>query len=89
MFTLQLYIIHLLVQLNIFSYVVLNEICNHFVSDLRNYGSLFVPHKRKILCRYNDLYVVITTSVGSRYNDILSRYNDILSRYNDLQWMSL
>ena len=46
------------------------------------YGSLFVPHKRIILCRYNDIYVVITTSDGCRYNEILSRYND-------LQWMSL
>ena len=50
---------------------------------------IFLPHKRKILCRYNDIYVVITISVGCRYNEILSRYNDILSRYNDLQWMSL
>ena len=48
-----------------------------------NYGSLFVPHKRKILCRYNNIYVVITTSDGCRYNEILSRYNDFLSRYND------
>ena len=46
-------------------------------------------HIRKILCLYNDIYVVITTSDGCRYNEILSRYNDILSRYNDLQWMSL
>ena len=70
------------------------------VKLLRNkldiYGSLFVPHKRKILCRYNDIYVVITTSDGCRYNEILSRYhdflsryNDILSRYNDWQLMSL
>ena len=55
------------------------------------YGSLFVPHKRKILCRYNDIYVVITTyyvvittSVVCRYNEIICRYNDILSRYNDI-----
>ena len=49
-----------------------------------SYGSLFVPHKRKILCRYNDIYVVITTCDGCRYNEILSRYNDFLSRYNDI-----
>ena len=67
-----------------------------FKINQRKYGSLFVPHKRKKLCRYNDIYVVLTTSDGcryneilSRYNDILSRYNDILSRYNDLQWISL
>ena len=66
--------------------------------DLILYGSLFVPHKRKILCRYNDIYVVITTyyvsittyyvviktSVVCRYNEILFRYNDILSRYNNI-----
>ena len=45
--------------------------------------------KEKILCRYNDIYVVIMTSDGCRQNEILSRYNDLLSRYNDLQWMSL
>ena len=73
----------------------------HIIIDLPNYeksfvtlafyGSLFVPHKRKILCRYNEIYlvimtyyVVITTSVVCRYNEILCRYNDILSRYNDI-----
>ena len=40
--------------------------------------------KEKILCRYNDIYGVITTSDGYRYNDFLSRYNDFLSRYNDI-----
>ena len=60
------------------------------------YGSLFVPHKRKILCRYNDIYVVITnyyvvitTSVVCRYNEILCRNNDILSRYNNIRQMLL
>ena len=59
--------------------------------------------KEKILCRYNDIYVVITTyyvvittndgcrynEILCRYNDILSRYNDILSRYNNIRRMSL
>ena len=34
--------------------------------------------------RYNDIYVVIRTFDGCRYNKILSRYNDLLSRYNDI-----
>ena len=37
--------------------------------------------EKKILCRYNDIYVVITTFDGCRYNEILSRYYDFLSRY--------
>ena len=61
--------------------------------------------KEKILCRYNDIYIVITTYYavittydGCRYNeilcrymynDILSRYNNILSRYNDIRRMLL
>ena len=55
-----------------------------------------MPHIRKIFCRYNNIYVVITTYYGCRYNEILcryneilSRYNDILSRYNDIRRMSL
>ena len=47
--------------------------------------------KEKKLCRYNDIYVVITTYYGvittydgCRYYEILSRYNDILSRYNNI-----
>ena len=82
---------------SMYPYVKVNWDANYFFPvDSKDYGSLFVPHKRKILCRYNDIYVVITTSdvcryneISSRYNDFLSRYNNILSRYNDLQWMSL
>ena len=47
--------------------------------------------KEKKICRYNDIYVVITTYYvvittydGCRYNEILCRYNDIISRYNDI-----
>ena len=61
-----------------------------------NNHTLFVPHKRKKIFRYNDIYVVITTYYvvittydGCRYNDILYRYNDILSRYNNIPRMSL
>ena len=59
--------------------------------------------KEKILCRYNDIYVVITTyyvvittydgcrynEISCRYNDISSRYNNILSRYNEIRRMLL
>ena len=31
-----------------------------FVRWWGSYGSPFVPHKRKILCRYNNIYIVIT-----------------------------
>ena len=58
-------------------------------TNMTKYGSLFVPHKRKILCRYNDLYVVLTTYYvvittydGCRYNEILCRYNDIIGFRN-------
>ena len=57
-------------------------------------------HIREKICRYNDIYVVITTYYigiaaydGCRYNEILCRYNeifrynDILSRYNDIRRM--
>ena len=50
--------------------------------------------KKKQLCRYNDIYVVITTYYvvittydRCRYNEI-SRYNNILSRYNNIRRMS-
>ena len=77
-----------------FKYVDILFSLNKWTSQKRfrtYYGSLLVLHKEKILCRYNDIYVVIetyyvviTTYDGCRYNEILSRYNDILSRYNNI-----
>ena len=83
-----------------------NKEVAHFKKEnpIWKYTEAYSCHiKEKILCRYNDIYVVITTyyvvittydgcrynEILCRYNDILSRYNNILSRYNDIRRMLL